>query len=168
MMKMTTSAAMIQNPTCDVFFKAAPLPGQSGPSPSPTPVRCADAEAEPNDPPSLALGHPVLCEGRAIAGAIAGAGAQDGADYYTMLLDRSMRVQVNMTDIELQGATEVDLGLWACVTGGCSQVGWSGQRGSESELIDVSLAAGTFFVGAHPSGSLGSRAGYRLGWTVVP
>lgn len=144
-----------------------PPPAHS-PTPNPTSVRCADAEAEPNDEPAQALGHPALCEARVVDGAIAGAGAQDGADYYTMLLDRPLRVQVSMTDIALQGTTEVDLGLWTCATGGCSKVGWSGQRDSAPELIDVSLAAGTYFVGAHPSGALGSRAGYRLGWRVVP
>ena len=132
------------------------------------PGPCAQGETEPNDLPALAMRHPVLCEGRVVAGGIAGGGALDGADYYPLLVDRPTRVQVSMTDIALQGETEVDLGLWACATGGCSQVGWSGQRGSAPELIDVSLAAGTYFVGAHPSGSLGNRVGYRLGWSVVP
>ncbi len=140
----------------------------AAPRPSATPVLCALVEAEPNDLPAQALGHPVLCEGRVIGGEIGAGGAQDSADYYTLSVDRTLRVKVSMNAITLRGATELDLGLWTCNSEGCTQRGWSGQRGSASEVVDVPLESGTYFVGAHPQGSLGGRASYQLEWSVVP
>ncbi len=150
---------------------SAPSPSKvptAAPRPSATPVLCALVEAEPNDLPAQALGHPVLCEGRVIDGEIGAGGALDSADYYTLSVDSTLRVKVSMNTITLRGATELDLGLWTCDTEGCTQRGWSGQRGSAPEAVDVLLDAGTYFVGAHPQGSPGGRASYLLEWSVVP
>lgn len=145
--------------------KDTPVPT---PPPSATPVRCALAEAEPNDLPTQALGHPVLCVGQVIDGTIHGGAPPDSADYYTMLLGQQARVRVRMTSVTLDRGAELDLGLWACSAGGCSQVGWSGQRGNAQEMIEVTLATGTYFVGIHPSGARAAQATYRVDWSVLP
>ena len=85
-----------------------------------------------------------------------------------MLLGQQARVRVRMTSVSLDRGAELDLGLWACSAGGCSQVGWSGQRGNAQEMIEVTLAIGTYFVGAHPSRARAAQATYRVDWSVHP
>lgn len=165
LLPMLSRAALINTPPPAATLTLAPtttLP------PSATPERCAVAEAEPNDLPAKALGHPLLCAGQAIDGAIHSGSPPDSADYYTMLLGQQARVRVRMTSVSLDRGAELDLGLWACSAGGCSQVGWSGQRGNAQEMIEVTLAIGTYFVGAHPSRARAAQATYRVDWSVHP
>ena len=41
-------------------------------------------------------------------------------------------------------------------------------RDEHREMIEVTLIAGIDLMGAHPSSPAERRAGYRLGWSVVP